>query len=106
MGIFVEGLGPRTWRIHHLPSLASSLLVAGLWLGFLEGEVDLEPAIKNKQKYIQSQLPVITHIKSLPPSTPIKPNLHDRVLKAMTLAPEHKKCEDTHIMSLERRSLL
>jgi hypothetical protein len=54
-------LGPRTWRIHHLPSLASSLLVAGLRLGFLEGEVDLEPAIKNKQKYIQSQVCCLHH---------------------------------------------
>jgi hypothetical protein len=47
--IFVEGLGPRTWRIHHLPSLASSLLVAGLWLGFLEGEVDLEHNVAGKE---------------------------------------------------------
>ncbi len=73
MGIFVEGLGPRTWRIHHVPTLASSLLVAGLWLGFLEGEVDLEPAIKNNKSISQSQLPVITLIKSLPNSTSIKP---------------------------------
>jgi hypothetical protein len=90
VGIFVEGLGPRTWRIHHLPSLASSLLVAGLRLGFLEGEVDPEPAIKNKQKYIP--VSAACYDPHQIPSTfnTHKTNLHDRVLKAMTLAPEHK----------------
>ncbi len=105
MGIFVEGLGPRTWRIHHLPSLASSLFVAGLWLGFLEGEVDPEPAIKNKQKYIPVSAACYNPYQIPSTFNTHKTNLHDSI-KGYDISTRTQKCEDTHIMSLERRSLL